>query len=240
MELQALIPELRKLGLTLYEAKCYVHLSRLGQSDPRRVASEAGIPYPNAYESLRRLVNRGWVEVVRKHPAVYRARRPSTVKGQVISEISDAFETLDKLYSSIPAEDAELVYTLRDRKKVISKVLELLREAKKHVIVVGPSGSFSQREISEAVLETVQRGVRLRVVSDEAASIFIPEGADMRVGNLLAVDLLVDGRIALISLPDFSACGWSDSPAVVGHFLQFLELMWETSKAKSRQVAPRP
>jgi hypothetical protein len=45
----------------------------------------------------------------------------------------------------------------------------------------------------------------------------------------VAVDLLVDGKAALISLPDYSACGWIDSPAVAEHFKQFLELLWSTS-----------
>jgi len=33
----------------------------------------------------------------------------------------------------------------------------------------------------------------------------------------------------LIALPDYSAAGWIDSPAVASHFKQFLELMWNTS-----------
>ncbi|MDG7005623.1 MAG: TrmB family transcriptional regulator, partial [Nitrososphaerota archaeon] len=71
--------ELRKLGLTSYEAKCYVFLVKLGPSDPRKVAAKASIPYPSAYEALKRLAQLGWVELVTRRPAVYRARDPGTI-----------------------------------------------------------------------------------------------------------------------------------------------------------------
>jgi hypothetical protein len=73
------------------------------------------------------------------------------------------------------------------------------------------------------------RGVEVRAVGDEGAAGILPPGTEIRTGTLVAVDLLVDGKAALISLPDYSACGWIDSPAVASHFKQFLELLWNAS-----------
>ena len=79
--------------------------------------------------------------------------------------------------------------------------------------------------------EAVRGEVKVRaVVDDGAADGSLPEGIELRTGNLVAIDLLVDDKAALISLPDYSACGWVDSPQVASHFKQFLELMWNNSK----------
>ncbi|MEM0116883.1 MAG: helix-turn-helix domain-containing protein [Conexivisphaerales archaeon] len=232
MDTASLLPVLRRLGLTQYEANCYVQLVMLGPSDPRRIAAKARIPYPNAYESLKRLKDRGWVEIIRKRPATYIAKRPDLVKQEIISEVDDVFSKLESLYRTIPSEDTELVFTIRDKKKVVSKIYELLSEAREKVIVVGPGISFAEANLAETLDKIARRGIKVRVISDIDVVSSLPEGIEARVGMLVAFDLLVDERVAMIALPDLSACGWADSDAVAKHFLQFLELMWINSKER--------
>ena len=229
MDERGAIEVLKGIGLTSYEAKCYTSLARLGPADPRKVAADAGIPNPSAYEALKRLAAKGWVDLVRKRPATYRARKPSGVKSMVSSRMEEAFEMLEKLYSAEPAEDAELVYTLRDREKVMAKIYELLGGAKQSVMLVAPTMGLEDARLLEMLNRAVRRGVKVRAVGDEGAAGILPPGIQIRTGNLVAVDLLVDDSVALISLPDYSACGWIDSPQVAEHFKQFLELMWSTS-----------
>jgi hypothetical protein len=81
----------------------------------------------------------------------------------------------------------------------------------------------------ELLSEAVDRGVRVRAICDEGAVGLLPPGVGIRMGNQVAFDLLVDDKVALIGLPDHSACGWIDSPAVASHFKQFIELLWSTS-----------
>ncbi len=229
MDSRELVERLRRLGLTGYQAKCYVSLVRLGPSDPRKVAADASIPYPSAYEALKALVREGWAEEVTKKPAAYRAKRPSSVKEAVESRIGGTFESLERMYSSKPAEETELVYTVRGRERVLAKIYEMVGAAKESLILVSPAMGLEDAELLESVRRAVSRGVGVRVVGDEEAAGMAPPGAEVRTGSLVAVDLLVDSKAALISLPDYSACGWIDSPAVASHFRQFLELLWNTS-----------
>lgn len=224
----ATVDELRDLGLTRYEAMCYIALASLGPADPRRVAAEAGIPYPNAYESLRRLSNRGWVELIKKRPATYRARRPQSIKDMISSRLDGTFETLSQLYKSVPAEDAELVYTLNGREKVLSKIYEMIHGAKESIILVSPTMGLEEKVLG-LLEQALRRSVRVRAIVDDGTRA-LPAGIEMRMGSLVAIDLLVDDETALISLPDYSACGWLDSPQVARHFKQFLELMWSNSR----------
>jgi sugar-specific transcriptional regulator TrmB len=231
LDARTAVEELQNLGLTRYEAMCYVALAKLGTADPRRVGSEAGIPHPNAYEALHRLTNKGWAELVKKKPQTYRARKPESVRETLLSHLDETFDALSGMYNTAPAEEAELVYTLRGREKVLSKMHEMIEGANESVILVSPTISLDKR-ILDLLQSALRRGVKVRAVLDDEGrrNGILPEGIELRTGNLVAVDVLVDDKAALISLPDYSACGWVDSPQVAGHFKQFLELMWNSSR----------
>lgn len=229
MDRRAIVEQLRNMGLTAYEAKCYVSLAELGPADPRKVAAEARIPYPSAYEALKRLAALGWADLIVRRPATYRATKPESVRAMVDSRIDETFESLGKLYSAQPVEEAELVYTLRGSEKVRAKMYEMLRAARETIVLVSPTMGIEDARFLELLAEAVQRGVSVKIVGDAGAQGLLPPSVEFRTGNLVAIDLLVDGKMALISLPDCSACGWIDSPAVATHFKQFLDLLWSTS-----------
>jgi len=216
-------------GLTSYEAKAYVALAGLGPSEPKKVAEDARIPYPSAYTALKSLQSKGWVDQVVKKPVTYRAKKPAGLKQMVSSKLEDTFRELQKVYRSEPAEESELVYTLRGSEKVLARIYELIRGARESLVVVAPPLGLQDQKIIELLAEAVDRGVEVRAVCDDEARVLLPSGAEVRTGNQVAFDLLVDDKVALIGLPDHSACGWIDSPAVASHFKQFLELLWNTS-----------
>ena len=224
-----IVEQLKATGLTSYEARAYVALAGLGPSEPKKVAGDAGIPYPSAYTALRTLESKGWVDQIVKKPVTYRAKKPASVKAMVSSRLEDTFKELEKIYKTEPTEEAELVYTLRGRDRVLDKVYEMLRGAKESAIVVAPSMGFEDAKIMELLAESVKRGVEVRAICDDEGVGLLPAGVEIRTGNHVAFDLLVDDNVALIGLPDHSACGWVDSPAVAAHLKQFLELLWSTS-----------
>ena len=229
MHRSEIVAQLMDLGLTSYEAKAYVALAGLGPSEPKLVADDAKIPYPSAYTALKTLQAKGWVEQVVKKPVTYRAKKPTDLKAMVSSRIEDTFDALQREYRSEPAEEAELVYTLRGSEKVLEKVYEMLRGARESIILVAPAMGLQDAKILELISDAAERGVKVRAICDEESSGLLPAGVGIRTGNQVAFDLLVDDKVALIGLPDHSACGWVDSPAVASHFKQFLELLWSTS-----------
>ncbi len=223
------VSQLVDFGLTSYEAKAYISLAGLGPSDPKKIATDARIPYPSAYTALKTLESKGWVDRVVNKPITYRAKKPTSVKAAISSRLEDTFKQLQSIYRTEPTEEAELVYTLRGRERVLGKIYEMLRGARESVIVVSPTMGLEDAKLMELLQDAVERGVKVRAVCDEQAQGLLPPGVEIRTGNQVAVDLLVDDKTALIGLPDHSACGWIDSPAVATHFKQFLELMWTTS-----------
>ena len=233
MREEELSKELRKLGLTSYEARCYVFLVKLGPSDPRKLASKASVPYPSAYDALKRLNDLGWVEIVTRRPAVYRARAPNTILDEIQERLKKTFASLDEMYEVTPAEQAELVYTLRGKERVLSKLVEMIRGARKTMMLVTPAETFgTSGPLWDEVEGAVSRGVAVRMLLDEVDPKRLPSGVKARTGNIVAFDLLVDDKTALIGLPDLSACGWAESSAVASHFAQFLELLWTASSSR--------
>lgn len=225
--------ELRKLGLTSYQARCYVFLVKLGPSDPRKVAAKASMPYPSAYEALRRLGDLGWVELVTKRPAVYRARDPTTIFGEIQSRLKETFASLEAMYKATPTDQAELVYTLRGKERVLSKLVEMIRSAHASIMLVTPAETLEESStLLEEIRNAASRGVEIRVMTDQANPKGIPTTVDARTGSVVAFDLLVDEDTALIGLPDLSAAGWVESSAVASHFMQFLELLWSTGSKR--------
>jgi sugar-specific transcriptional regulator TrmB len=224
-----IVEELQNLGLTSYEARCYVSLASLGPSDPARVAGDADIPKPSAYTALRDLASKGWADLAVKKPVTYRAKRPASIKSMVTSKVEETFGALERIYRAEPAQEAELVYTIRGSEKVLAKIYEMLRGAKESVVLVAPAMGLEDAKIMELTSDAMDRGVKVRAICDEEGRGLLPPGAEVRTGNQVAFDLLVDDKVALIGLPDHSACGWIDSPAVASHFKQFLELLWSTS-----------
>jgi sugar-specific transcriptional regulator TrmB len=224
-----LIEELQRIGLTSYEAKCYFSLASLGASDPTRVADDANIPKPSAYTALRGLASKGWADLVLKKPAMYRAKKPDSIKSMVATRVEETFGALGRIYKAEPIQETELVYTLRGSEKVRAKIYEMIKEAEENIIVVTPTMSLEDAKIMELLSFAVDEGVKVRAICDEGGLALLPPGVEIRTGNQVAFDLLVDDKVALISLPDHSACGWIDSPTVASHFKQFLELLWSTS-----------
>jgi sugar-specific transcriptional regulator TrmB len=221
---------LRGLGLTEYEAKTFFALASAGPSASREVADLAGIPYPSAYDALESLVKKGWVEAASGRPRRYRARPPRLIQRDSIAAVERVFAELEKTYESSmeKAEKPEVIYTIIGRARVIKKIQETLSEAKKEVIAVIPHHEELADHLIQIFAALAERGVRVRLVTESRVPV---KNIEARLRKpILAVDVLVDGKEAIIGLPNFSACGWVENPAIAKHFKEFLELLWERSK----------
>jgi len=223
---------LRGLGLTEYEAKIYVALTSVGSAVPREVAGLAGIPYPSAYDALEALVKKGWVEVAQGRPRRYRARSPELIQKDSIAAVERVFTELEKNYeSSIErVEKPEIIYTIVGKAAVIKKIQETLSRAKKEVIVVLPHYEEFASYLNQIFTTLTEKGIKVRLVTESKVPL---KNIEVRLRKpILAVDVLVDEKEAVICLPNYSACGWVENPAIAKHFKEFLELLWKSSRIR--------
>jgi len=230
--LERLVDPLRRLGLTEYEARAYISLAELGPSTPRDVAQRAKIPYPSAYDALKTLVSKGWAEAAASRPTIYTPRAPAVIGMETITGLREAFEQLDKIYRDVSSRipRAEIIYTVMGRDRVLRKMFEMLDRAEKTVTIVLPWNSILNSSVLRRLQDLERRKVEVRLMTDSSEARSSIRKARLR-RPVLAIDLLVDENEALIGLLDYSACGWVENRFIAAHFREFLNLMWNSSRA---------
>ena len=77
--MEELVERLVRLGLREYEARVYAALVITGPAKASEIARESGVPRPRVYDVLKRLHERGFVEVSEGSPAYFRALEPEKV-----------------------------------------------------------------------------------------------------------------------------------------------------------------
>ena len=100
-----------ELGFLKYEAQVYLTLVVSGSMNPTEIAKRSGVPRPNVYDTLKKLIEKGFVikEDVGRAPR-YIAVSPSEVISKLKSNKLRELEKLEKLEKTFQ-NDLEKIYT---------------------------------------------------------------------------------------------------------------------------------
>lgn len=87
---------LKKLGLTEYEAKSYLALVKYGAMPGREVARKSAVPPTRVFDALKSLIDKGFVFLLSQKPMIFQAIKAElAVKGLVERQIEN-LEILEK------------------------------------------------------------------------------------------------------------------------------------------------
>ena len=99
----------------------------------------------------------------------------------------------------------------------------------KEVIIVLPHYEELADPLNQIFNSLIEKRVNVRLTTKSEVPL---KNIEVRLRNpILAVDVLVDEKEAIIGLPNYSACGWVENPAIAKH-LEFLELLWDNSRTQ--------
>ncbi|SFF95579.1 Sugar-specific transcriptional regulator TrmB [Halopelagius inordinatus] len=160
------VEALGNLGLTEYEARCFVALSRLKQGTAKEVSQLSDVPRSRVYDTVDRLHQRGLVDVQQSDPRQYRA----------ISK-DDAFEKLESAFrANVEEADAALenvrsaepqaergMWSIADEEHVNDRLGTLLDDAEDHVHMLVADESAVPEEIVDRLVAATERGVNVVV-----------------------------------------------------------------------------
>lgn len=157
------ISDLRKLGLTEYEARVYFQLLCDSPATAYEIAKAANLPRPNTYNALESLVQRGAVLPVSEAPARYVAappeqfldavaRRTSTLCAAVTSRLKEVARPVDDQY----------VWTLRGDAQVHDKIAALI-DASRESLMIKASDDILRRH-ADSLRAAAERGVEMLMV----------------------------------------------------------------------------
>ena len=178
-----LIDSLRNLGLTAYEAKVFVALTKKGSSTVADVHELSGIPRSAVYGALKKLEEKGIIEVRNTKPMEYKCVPPKIaierLKTDFDLEFGNALLQLEEIYESVdPNGNDESIWTINGYRHVTEKMMQIVSGARKELFLTAPH-PFN-REVPgttprmaekntcvmlDTLLEKVNSGVSMRLIS---------------------------------------------------------------------------
>jgi len=209
---------LESLGLTEYEARCFVALTRLGQGTAREIAEVADVPRPRVYDSVEHLQKRGLADVQDAQPRRFRATDPHDAVETIRREYGRRLDRLDgllpRLRSPRSREEPAGIWVVEGDEAVSDRLAALAADATEELLVVVAVADLLTEEFAGELAAAADRGVSVTLASPGAeirddvaaaapgASVVETwtwwEGYPIRTGEISAI-LMADGAELLVS-----------------------------------------
>jgi len=223
--------ELEKIGLTNYEARCYLGALAAGSGRAEEIAELARVPRTSAYKAMDSLVARGFMERSDDRPRRFMPVEPASLLGRLRGDLETTFDSMADMQESFGTSGApQVIYMLNGRDRVLSKIGEMIGRAKHRLILSSPNMSIIRKHHGKMFERALEREVEVLVIAPPFVK--LPECTRaVRRHAQIATDLVMDGEEALIASADLGACGFTDNALLAGHLEGFLEIVmsenWE-------------
>lgn len=234
-----LISSLKTFGLTDYEAKAYVALVSLGTASVTELSQICDVPRSNLYAVLENLGRKGFADVQKGRPVVFKAVSTEKALEDTEKELLERFKRAKesvvrklkdfkgKETSVVPA----LIWGIKGYDNVLAKIQEMLKKAKSEVLINVPDPSIFNEKIYDEMKKASERGVKIKMAIEKSGDVakFRPIGMLRIREKIHGTDMVVDEREVLVapSLP--IAAAWIDNPDMAVHVKDFLNLVWKDS-----------
>ncbi|MFN8221726.1 MAG: helix-turn-helix domain-containing protein [Gaiellales bacterium] len=206
--MEGLIEQLRRVGMTLYEARLFVTLLQHGAQNGNELSRRSGVPSSKVYSTLEKMMVEGWVQAIKGRSGTsFVALDP----GELVDRLRRRYnEPLDYLAEQLPAlaapipEDAFLNITGASGVLAAARQLVALSSATLNLSVWEPE----LEELWQPIEDAAARGVRIFGML-YSAGVETPPGTWHRhsyeeiVGDRLKgrmLSLVADGSETLVAL----------------------------------------
>jgi len=209
---------LETFGLTSYEAKCFVALTRIGHGTARELADVADVPRPRVYDSAESLQERGLADVQDSQPRQFRAPEPRDAVETIRREYGERLDRLEgllpRLQSPEPREERAGVWVVEGDDAVSDRLVGLADDATEELLVVVAVEGLLTEDLRRSLSAADERGVSITVgspspavretVSDLAPGATVLEtwtwwdDHPIKPGEISSI-LMADGRELLVS-----------------------------------------
>src|SRR5213592_1289228 len=252
MKLTEAMEALERVGLGRYEALVFVNLSRAVTA--REVARVSGVNRVQTYRALGGLEARGLVEVTLDRPRRYAARALNDVFDMIAEEKRSELEKMDEVRKTLLDAWPRMSGHTRDRPSVRLQVIKGRGQSYRTIreVVAGAKGEVRaftttkalQRSyragINEALLASMSRGVKPRLVTDinesnAALMDRVAANVPLRHVDRQRARFIIADRMSILAFliqdertirGDGETALWTNSPDFVKAHLEFFEEAW--------------
>ncbi|MDR0372649.1 MAG: CBS domain-containing protein [Nitrososphaerota archaeon] len=172
---------LQILGLSKREIQVYMFLAKSGVQSTSFVAKRLKMERVQAYRTFKKLQEKGFIEATLERPTRFTIVPFSvlvdnyiTAKKSEVTNLNDQKQTLLTAWQSISAPESEYPVAkfsiITGKKKIHSKMLNMIEESKSEVIVLTTALGLIQEDIAgvfDAAVEPAQhRSVQVQIITD--------------------------------------------------------------------------
>lgn len=233
-----LVENLKLFGLSDYEAKAYIALASLGTASVTEVSQACSVPRSNLYSVLEGLAERGFADVQRGRPILFKAIPARQILDEIFenkkTEIIEAkkivIEKIENLSSkkkmdTVPA----LIWGIRGHGSVLNKIEEIVDRSKDNILINVPDLNIFNDKIIEGLKKAHKRGVKIKIAAEKEHE--LKHCTSLRTRKKIhGVDIVSDDGEVLVA-PSFPVvAAWLDNPEMALHVKDFLNLVWKDAK----------
>lgn len=132
-----IIETLNKIGLTKYESLAFYYLNSMIEAKAPEISEKSKIPRTKIYTVLKSLEKKGFIEINKGHPNIYKSIDPSIIFKRERKKINDELKNaeLELVYNheNQTIKTQAPMWLIRGEKKIVNKEIELIKKAKTHV-----------------------------------------------------------------------------------------------------------
>ncbi len=155
-----IVEKLKSIGLNSYEAKIYLALLKKSPATGYEAAKLANIPQSRAYDTLKALEAAQIVIVSSEKPQTFTPVRPKDLTKRFKRKFDMTIDFLEKKLPNVKEMRHEPVLHIDGTEKIIKKVTEIARSAKKEIFFSVHRDDY--RYIEPALREAYKRGVEVK------------------------------------------------------------------------------
>ena len=163
---QEAVDALEQLGLTEYEARCFVALTQIPHGTAKEVAKVADIPRSRVYETMDRLQNRGLVEVQKGEPQTFQSVPIDTAIRVLRKQYESYFDAAERNLQQLEPvfkENQQAVWAISNNEQVTERVFDLVDSATDEVLLIVLDERLLGDAILDCLVEVGGRGVTVHV-----------------------------------------------------------------------------
>lgn len=234
-----LINGLKTFNLTDYEAKAYIALSSLGTASVTEVSQICDVPRSNLYSALESLNKKGFVDVQKGRPVLFKAVSPDKAledaEKAMASKMKKSKEEVVRKIGEFKGKENDivpaLIWGIKGYNSVLSKIQEMVKKSKTEIMINVPDVSIFDEKVYEELKRANERGVKIKMAVEKKGDIekFRKVGMLRIREKIHGTDIVVDDKEVLVA-PSFPiAAAWIDNAEMAVHVKDFLNLVWKDS-----------
>ena len=160
------VKALTELGLTEYEARCFVALTRLSTGTAKEISQVADVPRSRVYDTIERLEKKGLVDVQQTEPREYKAVSIDTACRRIREDYDSRINAAENALGNLEepeSRDDEGMWAISQKEHVGERVVTFLEDAEASIHYLVPATEVVDRSILDALRAAADRGVSVYV-----------------------------------------------------------------------------